>query len=288
MRRGRRGGHGVLEFGGSGEDSFVAVVVTKLTGALLFILLLAMVIMALLPKAAGPTAPLPPSGGAGGVLTIVTPERLPEAIVGRPYELAMAATGGVGPLRWSIAGPVPEGLTFDPARGLLEGTPTRGLSEPALLTVRVSDGDAGDARQVRLLVYKPDGPLSLPNAARVALLLPRVPWEAWIEAGFGFLVLLLVHQVAVNGVATLERRAWAIAGRDGSIGGLESARIGRRFGRYRLTLRIAGAIAAAVLAAWLWTHRTGDIDAESARPSAVQGEPIADTPADEAGRKVLR
>ena len=40
-----------LEFGGSGEDSFVAVVVTKLTGALLFILLLTMVIMALLPKA---------------------------------------------------------------------------------------------------------------------------------------------------------------------------------------------------------------------------------------------
>src|SRR6516225_6138418 len=51
MRRNRRGGTG-LEFGGSGEDSFVAVVVTKLTGALLFILLLAMVIMALLPKAA--------------------------------------------------------------------------------------------------------------------------------------------------------------------------------------------------------------------------------------------
>ena len=40
MRRSRRGGHHPgLEFGGSGEDSFVAVVVTKLTGALLFILL---------------------------------------------------------------------------------------------------------------------------------------------------------------------------------------------------------------------------------------------------------
>ena len=51
MRRNRRGIGGGLEFGGSGEDSFVAVVVTKLTGALLFILLLTMVIMALLPKA---------------------------------------------------------------------------------------------------------------------------------------------------------------------------------------------------------------------------------------------
>src|SRR5262245_43817633 len=48
MQRGRRGSLR-QEFGGSGEDSFVAVVVTKLTGALLFILLLTMVIMALIP-----------------------------------------------------------------------------------------------------------------------------------------------------------------------------------------------------------------------------------------------
>ena len=52
MRRSRRGGGSGVEFGSSGEDSFVAVVVTKLTGALLFILLLTMVIMALLPKVA--------------------------------------------------------------------------------------------------------------------------------------------------------------------------------------------------------------------------------------------
>src|SRR5262249_44761224 len=43
MRRLQRGRGSSMEFGGSGEDSFVAVVVTKLTGALLFILLLAMV-----------------------------------------------------------------------------------------------------------------------------------------------------------------------------------------------------------------------------------------------------
>ena len=52
MRRARRGAVSGLEFASSGEDSFVAVVVTKLTGALLFILLLTMVIMALVPKAA--------------------------------------------------------------------------------------------------------------------------------------------------------------------------------------------------------------------------------------------
>src|SRR4051795_8878549 len=101
MRRSRRGGQHGLEFGGSGEDSFVAVVVTKLTGALLFILLLTMVIMALLPKAVdsppgAPSEATPP-------LAIATPADLPEAIAGHPYTLALAATGGKGKLSWSLA-----------------------------------------------------------------------------------------------------------------------------------------------------------------------------------------
>src|SRR3984957_6988286 len=100
MRRSRRGHSGGMEFGGSGEDSFVAVVVTKLTGALLFILLLTMIIMALLPKAAD--LPSPGQPDAPGELTITTPDTLPEAIAKRPYKLALAATGGKGALRWSV------------------------------------------------------------------------------------------------------------------------------------------------------------------------------------------
>ena len=97
MRRSRRNGHAGLEFGGSGEDSFVAVVVTKLTGALLFILLLTMVIMALLPKAVD-LPPADPDAGSPETakLAILTPETLPEAIAGRPYTLALAAQGGHG------------------------------------------------------------------------------------------------------------------------------------------------------------------------------------------------
>src|SRR6516225_4658147 len=103
MRRNRRGGASRLEFGGSGEDSFVAVVVTKLTGALLFILLLTMVIMALLPKAVDLS---PPGDNAREIaeaipLSITTPAVLPEAISGRPYTLALAAAGGRGPLHWN-------------------------------------------------------------------------------------------------------------------------------------------------------------------------------------------
>src|SRR4051794_4944287 len=139
MRRSRRGGHSGLEFGGSGEDSFVAVVVTKLTGALLFILLLTMVIMALLPKAIDmvPPGATDRQSGADGKqpapLAITTPEALPEAIAGRPYSIALAATGGRGPLRWAIDGKLPDGLTFDPATGVLQGTPAKGTPEPLTL-----------------------------------------------------------------------------------------------------------------------------------------------------------
>src|SRR3982751_5184892 len=112
MRRSRRGGHGVLEFGGSGEDSFVAVVVTKLTGALLFILLLTMVIMALLPKAVD----LPSSATAGG-----------------PDAAGWAGTGGQGAYRWSLDGDLPEGLAFDPDSAQVRGTPRAGTPRPASL-----------------------------------------------------------------------------------------------------------------------------------------------------------
>src|SRR3954466_7202809 len=128
MRRTRRGLKGGHEFGGSGEDSFVAVVVTKLTGALLFILLLTMVIMALLPKAVDMAPPGAKDSQAGAEtppvpLEIITPEALPEAIAGRPYAVALAATGGGGPLRWTLDGDIPEGLSFDPASAQRRGAP---------------------------------------------------------------------------------------------------------------------------------------------------------------------
>ena len=110
MRRSRRGGHSGMEFGGSGEDSFVAVVVTKLTGALLFILLLTMVIMALLPKAIDlPSSEKPSDEKDTLPLEIATPGELPEAIAGRPYVLALASKGGRGPVRWAVDGKLPEG-----------------------------------------------------------------------------------------------------------------------------------------------------------------------------------
>jgi hypothetical protein len=248
MRSSRRGGHGGLEFGGSGEDSFVAVVVTKLTGALLFILLLTMVIMALIPKAVdlpagedrGPTPDARP-------LAIATPETLPEAIAGHPYAVALAATGGKGEIRWSLDGSLPAGLSFDPSTGLIRGTPRAGTAEPAALVLRVGDGDEQVSRPARLVVYQSDKPLTTPAWWKPGI--PPLPWRAWLEHGFGFLVLWLVYLVSMNALAGLRREGLDDVGTEAED---DLRRVRRRFAAYRAFVRLVTLGAAAVLAVWLW------------------------------------
>ena len=249
MRRTRRGQSG-MEFGGSGEDSFVAVVVTKLTGALLFILLLTMVIMALLPKAIDlPSSPGKAADEADAArLVVSTPDGLPEAIAGRPYRLALAADGGRGHLRWSLAGALPEGLAFDADNGLISGTPIKGLPEPAALTASVTDGHARASRLTHLVVYQPDAPLTTPSSWKPSL--PPIPWREWLDQGFGFAVLWLVHLVGMGSLDGLKRRS--LAGAEDE----EQARsIGRRFLAYKVALSLASLAATATLAAFLWWPR---------------------------------
>lgn len=257
MRRSRRGGHhSGMEFGGSGEDSFVAVVVTKLTGALLFILLLTMVIMALLPKAVDlPGSKSTTPGDDALPLAIATPGELPEAIAGRPYTLALAAVGGHGPRHWAVDGPLPEGLVVDPDAGLIRGTPTKGTPEPARLNLRVADGSDRISRATQLVVYQPDRPLTTPSKWKPAI--PPIPWREWLAQGFGFLVLALVHLVCMNTLNALEHRAGQIlAVHDEAVETPETtaglmAALGRRFSAYRLVLRLATVVALAGLALWL-------------------------------------
>ncbi len=184
------------------------MVVTKLTGALLFILLLTMVIMALLPKAVD-LAP-PGSRDVAGrrrappaPLAITTPESLPEAIAGPALRRGPGRHGGRGPLRWTLDGPIPEGLSFDPASGVLQGTPRKGTPEPLALALRVSDGTEIATRPTQLLVYQSDRPLVTPAWWKPGL--PPVPWRAWLDQGVGFLVLWLVHLVGMTTLASLER-----------------------------------------------------------------------------------
>jgi len=76
----------------------------------------------------------------GAPLAIVTARTLPTAILTASYEVKLAARGGVPPWTWEvIAGRLPDGLTLDPATGVISGTPTA-LGQ-FRFAVEVSDSD---------------------------------------------------------------------------------------------------------------------------------------------------
>lgn len=59
-----------------------------------------------------------------GSPTIVTSSSLPRGILNQPYSAQLVATGGLPPLRWSISGALPSGLTLNTTTGVISGTPT--------------------------------------------------------------------------------------------------------------------------------------------------------------------
>jgi putative Ig domain-containing protein len=253
MRRTRRGGGSALEFGGSGEDSFVAVVVTKLTGALLFILLLTMVIMALLPKAAdldasGRDAAASDSPGRREPLRIATPGTLPDAVAGRPYLVALAATGGHARPRWWAEGSLPAWLALDEATGRLAGTPSQPTAEPLSLRLCAGDGTEVTGQAIQLAVLpSPTAPVA---GAWWRPQWPAVAWRAWLEQGVGFLVLWLVHLLGMNLLSSMERHSLA---ERVPVDGLQTGQIAvqRRFLSYRVLVRLATLSAMTALVAWL-------------------------------------
>ena len=97
------------------------------------------------PVIAGPQTMTLAVNAAG--LSITSSTQMPDANVGQPYSLAMAATGGLQPLTWSATG-LPAGLSIDPATGVISGTPTdvksaaQSAHTKAALTVLVSVHDS--------------------------------------------------------------------------------------------------------------------------------------------------
>jgi hypothetical protein len=76
---------------------------------------------------------------------------LPDAIVGKPYSIALQAMGGTAPFSWSITlGQLPSGLTLSTV-GVLSGTPTIANPAPTALTVQVQD--SGSPAQYKSLAF---------------------------------------------------------------------------------------------------------------------------------------
>lgn len=68
-----------------------------------------------------------------GPLTALWPDPLPDGTVGTAYSYTLTASGGIPPYTFSVtSGTLPNGLSLDPASGIISGTPTSAVSMDAV------------------------------------------------------------------------------------------------------------------------------------------------------------
>lgn len=104
-----------------------------------------------------PAAPVTPPPPPAPALTITT-TALPAAIMGEPYSASLAASGGTGPVTWSIVqGRLPSGLRLNAATGTITGTTHLPFS--GTITVAARDNTvAGGPGAILTLTLRVDWP----------------------------------------------------------------------------------------------------------------------------------
>lgn len=171
-------------------------------------------------------------------LSVQPSVNLPVAEVGVPLNSAIGSTGGIGPLRWSIAsGSLPGGLSLDGEKGVIKGTPASAGAFSLSVSVTDSDGQA-TAVNVKLTI-----------ARRLAIATARVA-SATVGRGYS------VRLVARGGVAPV---SWKLAGGtlprglslDRATGTLRG--VPRAAGKYRITLKLTDKLGAVTTRAFTLT-----------------------------------
>jgi large repetitive protein len=118
--------------------------------------------------------------------------KVPQLEVGQsqPFQLKLASTGGSGTNTWTIAGALPQGITFDPATQTFAGAPAAAGSFTVKVTVTDSEGRTASA----------DVPLVV--AAKLGITTKRLPV---VKAG----KVLNVKLRTVGGAGTVNFKATA-------------------------------------------------------------------------------
>lgn len=87
----------------------------------------------------------------------ITTTSLPNGTVGQAYNQPVLATGGTGPLTWSIVvGTLPQNLSLNPTTGVISGTPT--VTGTSSFTVRVADTGGQAVTQALSILINPASP----------------------------------------------------------------------------------------------------------------------------------
>ena len=86
----------------------------------------------------------------------ITTSSLPDGKVGEAYSQTLTANGTT-PIKWSISGALPDGLTLDETTGKISGTPT--AAETASFTVKAANSAGSDTKELSITITK-DAPPS--------------------------------------------------------------------------------------------------------------------------------
>jgi hypothetical protein len=136
-------------------------------------------------------APAPGTSSPVAVATqslMIATRELPRAVLGKRYEVALAARGGSGTVRWSRIGELPSWASFHTDTGVIEGTPSADSQGVTQFEVRVEDG-AGGSAQVKLELSAVATVDLSPLAITTAELLPaasvNTPYEFQFSASGG-------------------------------------------------------------------------------------------------------
>jgi uncharacterized protein (TIGR03437 family) len=111
------------------------------------------------------------SANAQSTLAITT-QAFPQAVVGAPYSLQLAATGGTSPYTWGVQpaivtlpvpGQISPGIQLDSKSGLASGTPTQAGNFS--FTITLTDSANNQFSKVYSLTVSPAGPLGITTAS---------------------------------------------------------------------------------------------------------------------------